>query len=80
VPGFEVTTHAGLAVPRNTPNEITETLNKAVNASLAAPALKQRIAELGDTASANSPEEFRKYVVEYTDKWAKVIRAAGIKL
>jgi tripartite-type tricarboxylate transporter receptor subunit TctC len=80
VSGFEVTTHAGLGVPRNTPNEIIETLNRAVNASLTAPALKQRIAELGDTVSANSPDEFRKYVVQYTDKWAKVIRAAGIKL
>jgi tripartite-type tricarboxylate transporter receptor subunit TctC len=80
VPGFEVTIHAGLGVPRNTPNEIIETLNKAVNGSLAAPALKQRIAELGDTVSVNSPDEFRKYVLEYTDKWSKVIRAAGIKL
>jgi tripartite-type tricarboxylate transporter receptor subunit TctC len=80
LPGFEVTTYAGLAVPRNTPNEIIASLNKAVNASLAAPALRQRIAELGDTVSANSPDEFRKYIVEYTDKWAKVIRAAGIKL
>ncbi len=80
VPGFEVTTFAGLGVPRNTPNEIIEKLNKEVNASLAAPALKRRIAELGDTVSANSPDEFGKYIVEYADKWAKVIRAAGIKL
>ena len=80
VPGFEVTTHAGLGVPRNTPNEIIEKLNKEVNASLAVPALKQRIAELGDTVSANSPDEFGKYIVGYADKWAKVIRAAGIKL
>ena len=42
--------------------------------------MKQRIAELGDTASANSPDEFGKYIIEYADKWAKVIRAAGIKL
>jgi tripartite-type tricarboxylate transporter receptor subunit TctC len=80
VPGFEVTIYAGLGAPRNTPNEIIEAINRAVNASLAAPALKQRIAELGDTVSANSPREFRRYVIEYADKWAKVIRAAGIKL
>jgi tripartite-type tricarboxylate transporter receptor subunit TctC len=80
VPGFEVTTFAGLGVPRNTPNEIIEKLNTEVNASLAVPALKQRIAELGDTVFANSPDEFAKYVVEYADKWAKVIRAAGIKV
>src|SRR5262249_53127519 len=79
VPGFEVTTFAGLAVPRNTPHEIIETLNKEVNVSLATPTLKQRIATLGDTVSANSLDEFRKYIVEYADKWAKVIRAAGIK-
>jgi tripartite-type tricarboxylate transporter receptor subunit TctC len=79
VPGFEVTTFAGLGAPRNTPNQIVEKLNKEVNASLATPALKQRIAELGDTVSANAPGEFGKYVVEYSDKWAKVIRAAGIK-
>ena len=58
VPGFEVTTFAGLGVPRNTSNEIIETLNKAVNASLAVPAPRQRIADLGETASANSPDEF----------------------
>jgi tripartite-type tricarboxylate transporter receptor subunit TctC len=80
VPGFEVTTFAGLGAPRNTPDEIIEKLNKEVNASLDAPALQQRITELGDTVSANSPDEFRKYIVEYTDKWAKVIRTAGIKL
>jgi tripartite-type tricarboxylate transporter receptor subunit TctC len=80
VPGFEVTTFAGLGVPRNTPDAIVEKLNSEVNTSLAVPALKQRIAELGDAASASSPDEFRKYVVEYADKWAKVIRVAGIKL
>jgi tripartite-type tricarboxylate transporter receptor subunit TctC len=80
VPGFEVTIFAGLGAPRNTPSEIVERLNKEVNASLATPTLKQRIAELGDTVSANSPDEFGKYFVEYADKWAKVIRAAGIKL
>jgi tripartite-type tricarboxylate transporter receptor subunit TctC len=80
VPGFEVTTFAGLGVPRNTSNEIVEKLNKAVNESLVVPALKQRIADLGDTVSANSPDEFGKYVVAYADKWGKVIQAAGIKL
>jgi tripartite-type tricarboxylate transporter receptor subunit TctC len=78
VPGFEVTIFAGLGAPRNTPGEIIEKLNKEVNASL--PTLKHRIAELGDTVSANSPDEFRKYIVEYAGKWAQVIRAAGIKL
>jgi len=80
LPGFEVTIHAGLAVPRNTPSEIIETLNKEVNFSLATPALAQRIAALGDTVSVSSPDEFRKDIVAYADKWAKVIRTAGIKV
>jgi tripartite-type tricarboxylate transporter receptor subunit TctC len=80
VPGFEVTTFAGVGVPRNTSNGIIETLNKAVNASLAVPALRQRIADLGEIASGKSPGEFGRYIVEYADKWAKVIRAAGIKI
>ena len=80
IPGFDVTTFAGLAAPRNTSDAIVKRLNSEVNASLAVSALKRQIAEIGDAASANSPEEFRKYVVEYSDKWAKVIRAAGIKL
>ena len=79
VPGFEVTTFAGLGVPRNTSNEIVQKLNKEVNESLVVPTLKQRIAELGDTVAANSPDEFGKYVVEYADKWGRVIRAAGIR-
>lgn len=80
MPSFEVTTFAGLGAPRNTHNEIIETLNKEVNASFAAPALKQRIAEFGEAVSASSPDEFGRYVVEYAEKWGKVIRAAGIRL
>jgi tripartite-type tricarboxylate transporter receptor subunit TctC len=60
VPGFDVTTFAGLGVPRNTPDAIVEKLSSEVNASLTVPALKQRIAELGDAPSASSPDEFRK--------------------
>ena len=79
VPGFEATDFVGIGVPGNTHNDIIEKLNKEINASLADTALNQRIAELGETVSVSSPSEFGKYVVEYTDKWARVIRAAGIK-
>jgi tripartite-type tricarboxylate transporter receptor subunit TctC len=68
------------ASPRNTPKGIIEKINVEINAGLADPALKQRIAEFGETVLASSPDEFRKYIGEYTDKWAKVIRAAGINL
>jgi tripartite-type tricarboxylate transporter receptor subunit TctC len=79
VQGFEASGFVGIGVPRDTANEIIEKLNKEINASLADPALKQRIAELGDTAFTSSPSEFGKSIAEYTDKWTKVIRAAGIK-
>jgi hypothetical protein len=64
--------------PKNTPASVVETLNKEISAGLADPRLKQRIAELGSTVFVNSPEEFRKFIANYTEKWAKVIRAAGI--
>jgi tripartite-type tricarboxylate transporter receptor subunit TctC len=79
VPGFEATNYVGIVVPRNTPTGLIEKLNKEINASLADPALKRRIDEFGETVSASSPGEFGNYIVEYTDKWAKVIRASGIK-
>jgi tripartite-type tricarboxylate transporter receptor subunit TctC len=79
VPGFEATNFVGIVVPSNTPNEIVEKLNAEINASLADPALTQRIAEFGEMVSRSSPREFGNYILEYTDKWAKVIRAAGIK-
>ena len=79
VPGYDATGWNGIGAPRNTPVEIIEKLNKAVNAGLADPRIKLRIAEFGDTVFASSPEEFGKHIVEFTDKWSKVIRAANIK-
>ena len=79
VPGYDATGWNGIGAPRNTPAEIIEKLNKAVNAGLADPRIKLRIAEFGDTVFASSPEEFGKHIVEFTDKWSKVIRAANIK-
>jgi len=79
VPGYDATGWNGIGAPRNTPVEIIEKLNKAVNAGLADPRIKLRIAEFGDMVFASSPEEFGKHIVEFTDKWSKVIRAANIK-
>ena len=79
VPGYEATNWTGLGAPASTPAAIIATLNSGVNAALADPTFKARIADLGMQPFANSPAEFGKFIAEYTEKWAKVIRAAGIK-
>jgi tripartite-type tricarboxylate transporter receptor subunit TctC len=78
VPGYEATTWYGLGAPRNAPAEIIDELNKEINAALADPRMKARIAEVGDRAFANSVDEFRKLIAEDTEKWGKVIRAANM--
>jgi tripartite-type tricarboxylate transporter receptor subunit TctC len=79
VPGYEATTWYGVGVPKNTPAEIVEKLSKEINASLADPTMKARLAELGGTVLAGSPADFGKFIAEETEKWGKVIRAANIK-
>jgi tripartite-type tricarboxylate transporter receptor subunit TctC len=69
----------GLGAPRNTPAEIIDTLNKEINAALADPNMKARIADLGGTVLTGSPTDFGKLVADEIDKWAKVIKFAGIK-
>jgi tripartite-type tricarboxylate transporter receptor subunit TctC len=80
VPGYEASGWVGIGAPRNTAVEIIDRLNKEINAGLADPTIKLRITELGHTVFAGSPGEFGKYIVEFTEKWGKVIRAANIKL
>jgi len=79
VPGYDTSTWLGLGLPRNTPTEIVDKLNKEINAGLADPTIKARFAELGGTVLPGSHADFRKLIVEETGKWAKVIRAAHIK-
>jgi tripartite-type tricarboxylate transporter receptor subunit TctC len=79
VPGYEASSWDGIGAPANTPPEIIATLNREVNAALVDPSFKARLADLGVEPFANSPAEFGKFIVEFTEKWAKVIRAAGIK-
>ena len=69
----------GIGAPRDTPAEIVDKLNKEINAALADPKIKARLADLGGTALAGSPAEFGKLIADETEKWAKVIRAANIK-
>jgi len=80
VPGYEGTGWQGVGAPRNTPAEIIDKLNKEINAGLADPRMKARITDFGYTVFASSPADFRTFIAAYTEKWAKVIRAANIKL
>jgi tripartite-type tricarboxylate transporter receptor subunit TctC len=79
VPGYEATNWTGLGAPASTPPAIIATLNSEVNAALADSTFKARIADLGMQPFASSPAEFGKFIADYTEKWGKVIRAAGIK-
>jgi tripartite-type tricarboxylate transporter receptor subunit TctC len=79
VPGLEASDWTGLGAPKNTPAEIVEKLNKEINAGLADPQLKLRIADLGGAVLGGSPAKFGGFIAEETEKWAKVIRAANIK-
>jgi len=79
VPGYEASTWYGVGAPKNTPTEIIENLNRAINAALADPKIKPQLAKLGGTLLALSPADFRKLIAEETEKWGKVIRAANIK-
>jgi tripartite-type tricarboxylate transporter receptor subunit TctC len=79
VPGYEYTGWVGLGVPKGTPTDIIEKLNHEINAGLADPAIRTRLAALGGTPLAGSPDAFANLIVEQTDRWAKVIRTANIK-
>jgi tripartite-type tricarboxylate transporter receptor subunit TctC len=79
VPGYEASGFAGIGVPRNTPAEIIDRLNKELNAGLADGKVKARIVELGGTVLGGTPAEFGKIISEATEKWAKVIKFADIK-
>ena len=79
LPGFEASSWYGIGAPKNTPAEIVEKLNREVNAGLADPKMKARLADLGGTVLAGSPADFGKLIAEETEKWGKVVRAANIK-
>ena len=79
LPGYEASTWFGIGVPKNTPTEVIDKLNKEINAALADPNMKKRLADLGAAVFAGSPEDFAKFIADETEKWAKVIKFAGIK-
>jgi tripartite-type tricarboxylate transporter receptor subunit TctC len=80
VPGYESLGWVGVVAPKNTPAPIIDTLNKAINAGLADPKIKQTITDWGENIFATSPAEFGKFLAAENEKWGKVIRAANIKL
>ena len=79
VPGFAVTGWLGVGAPKGTPAEIVERLNREVNAALVDPAVKARMADLGSEPMPGSVADFARLVAEETEKWAKVVKFAGLK-
>jgi tripartite-type tricarboxylate transporter receptor subunit TctC len=79
VRGFETSAWFGLGAPRNTPAEIVDRLNREINAGLADPKIKAKLADLGATALTLSPADFGKLIADETEKWGKVIRAGNIR-
>ena len=79
VPGYEASTWNGVCAPRNTPSEIVNKLNAEINAGLADPNMKARLADVGASALPGSPADYAKLITDEIEKWAKVIRAGNIK-
>jgi tripartite-type tricarboxylate transporter receptor subunit TctC len=79
VPGYEASAWFGLGAPKGTPAEIVDKLNAAVNAGLADPKLKARLADLGGTMLVGPPADFGKLIAEETEKWAKVVKFSGAR-
>ena len=79
LPGYDASAWTGVGAPRNTPAEIIEKLNREINAGLADPKLKARFTDQGLAAFVGSPADFGKFIVDETEKWAKVVRTANIK-
>jgi tripartite-type tricarboxylate transporter receptor subunit TctC len=79
VPGYEASAWYGVGVPKGTPDEIIDKLNKVVNGILADPQSKARLSDLGAAVITGSPADFGKLVTDETEKWGKVIRAANIR-
>jgi tripartite-type tricarboxylate transporter receptor subunit TctC len=79
VPGYEASSWYGVGAPKATPAEIIDKLNKEINAALADPKNKARLANLGGDALALSPADFSKLIADETEKWGKLIRTLNIK-
>jgi tripartite-type tricarboxylate transporter receptor subunit TctC len=80
IPGYEASALFGAAAPKGTPKEIIEKLNKAFNEVLAEPAIKAKLIDLGGEPLPGPPEAFGKMIAAETEKWEKVVKAAGLKV
>jgi tripartite-type tricarboxylate transporter receptor subunit TctC len=80
LPGYEASSFFGVGAPKNTPTEIIDKLNMEVNAVIADPKIKAQLVDLGSTVVPGSPADFGKLIIDETEKWAKVIRTANIKV
>jgi tripartite-type tricarboxylate transporter receptor subunit TctC len=79
VPGYEASAWTGIGAPKNTPADIIDKLNREINAGLADPNMKARLADLGGTVLAGSPADFGKLIADETEKWGKVVKFSGAK-
>ena len=79
VPGYETSAWQGVGAPKDTPAEIIDRLNKEINAGLADPKIKARVADMGGTVLAGSPADFGKFIADETEKWGKVVKFSGAK-
>lgn len=80
VPGYEASAWFGLAVPKGTPAAVIARINREVNAALADPAMKAKLADLGGVPIPGTPEDFWKLHRMETEKWAKVVQSSGAKV
>jgi tripartite-type tricarboxylate transporter receptor subunit TctC len=79
VPDYEASTWYGVGAPKATPADIVDTLNREFNAGLADPKIKARLADLGGVPMPMTPPDFGKFIINETEKWAKVVKFAGLK-
>jgi tripartite-type tricarboxylate transporter receptor subunit TctC len=79
VPGFEASGWMGIGAPRGTSPGIVDTLNRGINAALADPTFQKQLGVIGGEVFGGTPAEFAAFIAAYTEKWAKVIKFAGIK-
>ena len=80
MPGYDASDWFGLGVPRNTPTDIVDKLNHEINAGLSDPRLSARLADLGGILMQGSSADFGKLIAEETEKWARVVKFAGLKV
>jgi tripartite-type tricarboxylate transporter receptor subunit TctC len=80
VPGYEASAWFGMGAPKGTPKEVISVLNREINAALRDEKMLAKLADLGGTPLAGTPEDFGKVIVSEIEKWAKVVKFSGAKV